>query len=80
MSYEQKLLIRKSDLDRQNRRTIEKTESLLAAYRELSNALKCDVIEFPEIELVIISPELTAHNLAVRELLNDLNIEYKTIL
>lgn len=87
MSFEPTLIIRKSDLEK-NRSKIEEISWLCRpeskskkrirdAYRELNDALKIKPVKFPEIEFVIIKPELTSHNKSVRELLDELNIDYR---
>ena len=84
MSYEPTLIIRKADLEK-HRSTI--TEGAFknirnlkkqAAYSEAYKALNATPIVFTEISIVLITPEFTDHNKAVRDLLNELKIEYKT--
>lgn len=87
MSYEPTIIIRKSDLHTHGAEIEGKYWNLDgptaehgkpgAAYRELYEALKTSPVIFPEIELVIIKPEFTSHNGAVRKLLGDLGIDYR---
>jgi hypothetical protein len=56
----------------------EKRTNLELAYKELENALKREPIAFKEIKFIRIHPELTSHNQRVRELLDELGVEYVT--
>lgn len=87
MSYEPDIIIEKKDLEKQRKHIEEVMNSIRYskiqrkwnqdAYEELEKALEHDTIKFPKFEIVIISPELTSHNRAVRELLDDLKISYR---
>lgn len=55
----------------------EQKENLSRAYAELLNALGYETIKFPEIELVVLYVEFTSRNGAVRDLLNDLKIDFR---
>jgi hypothetical protein len=47
------------------------------SYEELQKALNIGTVKFQELEIVIICPEGSTHNRNVRDLLDELNIEYK---
>lgn len=81
MSFTPDIIIRRTDLEK-NRNIIE--ESLWDKNCEqnqhfnfLFEALKSKPISFPEIELVIIKPEYTTLNQEVRDLLDELQIDYR---
>jgi hypothetical protein len=54
-----------------------KRGDLIKAYAELQFALNAPFVEFPEIRLVIVRPELSSHNANVRELLKQLKIDFQ---
>ena len=84
MSYEPRILIRTSDLEK-NRKKIESIEhsnplknlKKQAAYNALLRALRIEPVVFPELSITVISPELSEHNAAVRNLLDELSIDYR---
>jgi hypothetical protein len=90
MSYEPMILIRRSSLEAKRKEIEEKTiygsgnekmkkednDAWLAVYNALETK-DCDTVKFPEIELIIITPELTTHNKKVRKILDDLEIDYR---
>lgn len=60
------------------RKAAEKKEELLEAYSHLKKALDDEyTIKFPELEIISLYVELTSKNRNVRELLDELKIEYK---
>jgi len=93
MSFEPTLIIRYSDLNKNKSKIedevynysilkpgtvlTDKKDRLKRAYEALGSALKLEPIEFPELTIVIITPEFTQHNRDVRKLLADLNIDYR---
>jgi hypothetical protein len=85
MSYEPSLIIKMKDLQDNHDEICyaedlySKNEKKLKAYKELYNAIKMEPIVFEDKEFVIIQPELTSHNKAVRDLLDYLNIYYVLI-
>lgn len=55
----------------------ENKQKLIDAYSVLEKALDYETVKFPEIELVIIYVEPPSKNWEVRNLLDELGIEYK---
>ena len=81
MSYEPRLFIKKSDLLKNQEKIVKgmshnKTE-IQRVYYELGNALSCNTIKFPEIELVVIQPEGSEHNKNVRKIIKRLKIDFR---
>lgn len=88
MSYEPTLIIVKEDLHkhvdlieagvRQDvpKRSPEKTHRRKAAFHALEDCLTREGHKIRGISLVMVQPELSAHNRDVRELLHELNIEF----
>ncbi len=89
MSYEPTLIIYYPDLEK-NRLEIDTSLSIPPkrksvawekrerAFRELYQALYQTPFTIKGQSLIIITPELTSHNAAVRKLLHDLNIDFAT--
>ncbi len=81
MSYEPTLLIRKSDLDKHYQelelmRFCGDTEREKAA-NTLFECFSYVTVKFPELELVLTTPEFSSHNKKVRDLLDELGIDYR---
>ena len=93
MSYEPRIFIRKSSLDKK-KETInndyfallssnkKKTDKMVAkeeALHVLYKASDLEAIIFPELSIVMISPDLTSRNAMVRKMLDDYEIDYKLL-
>lgn len=88
MSYEPTIIISKLDLhkyaDQIDAFTWQKVPAKLSekakiereAYFELKEALMLEGFIIRGIQLILIKPEITAHNAAVRKILHEFNIEF----
>lgn len=79
------LFIRKSDLIKHfeyldKRRETARSERFAKAADELFDALTLPTANFPEIEIILIQPEFTEHSRAVREILDDLEVDYRAVI
>jgi hypothetical protein len=91
MSYEPTIIILKSDLHREeeqiltatenlrpknNKKRPEKVDEKYCALLALKDALHLEGFKISGVKMVIIRPELSNHNAAIRKILDDLNIEF----
>ncbi len=84
MGYYPSVFVRKKDLETNASKIFQGTmhpdEDTQKAYQALEDASTYDVIVFPELEIVCVNNDdmdnLTSRNKDVRDLLEDLDIEY----
>ena len=82
MGYEPTLIIRKLDLNKALPTIIEEQycggDEVTKVAEYLIDVSNFPTIKFDDLELVLCAPEFSSFNLAVRERLTDLNVDFRT--